>query len=492
MAAMAVLASRTNAETTTTPPPPIKVVISAPVPATTFAPPVPATTFPPTTFATCPPQATCPTCPTPPPTTYPPPPTTTTPAPTTTTTTTLAPTTTTTTTPAPTTTSRPVVNGRYVRIVQTKVICLNIAEIQVISNGVNIAQGKPVTASSEMYPASHVVNGNLRDFAHTSCTDIPWLKIDLGSVQRIDSIVVYNRFDCCHDRILGAYMEISDGAGLAIWKSDPFTDANGFKIYTMNPPLTSMKVDTPTPAPTTPAPTTTTTPPPSPAYLNWLKQNGSGGTSIAANDKFVFTTAGGNMHYKLADGSGNWTQMAGSGLVTIDASPTTVIGNLANGTAYKCLNLPSCSDWSPLKGNLRNVSTNGKYIFGTNAADEIYKCDMPCTGDMTKVGGLLSMASVGSDAVWGVNKEQHVYKCDFPCNGEWKRIPGAAKSVSAKDPDNVWAVTSDNSVYSCKQPCNDGNWTKRSGPLVSQIAPVKNRAWGIDTGGGFHMATPTL
>lgn len=149
--------------------------------------------------------------------------------------------------------------GRYVQLRAPSVGCMNIAEIQVYSTDgtTNIAAGKNVsmssgyqTAGQGVFPGFNLVDGNLSNFAHTSCADTPWMLIDLGSVVPITEIVVYNRADCCSGRIAGSVLSILDVSETIIWTSDVFTnqsglvtnqnDTSGYATYTVRPPSTKV------------------------------------------------------------------------------------------------------------------------------------------------------------------------------------------------------------------------------------------------------------
>jgi hypothetical protein len=141
---------------------------------------------------------------------------------------------------------------------------MNIAEIQVYStDGItNIAAGKPVGASSTWgtHPATNLTDGSLDTIAHSSCVDAAKFTIDLGKVYPITQIVVYNRRDCCTERIAGAMVTISDESQNNVYISNPFqltSSGLGYIIYTVFPPDTQV---TPAldpqkpPAPNVPAP----------------------------------------------------------------------------------------------------------------------------------------------------------------------------------------------------------------------------------------------
>ncbi|GLC49965.1 hypothetical protein PLESTB_000327800 [Pleodorina starrii] len=79
---------------------------------------------------------------------------------------------------------------------------------------VNLALGKTSYASSNyinIFPASYAVDGNMDTFMHTAFEDsAKWLSIDLGSVMKVTRIVLWNRQDCCPERLANA--EVRAGA----------------------------------------------------------------------------------------------------------------------------------------------------------------------------------------------------------------------------------------------------------------------------------------
>ncbi len=81
----------------------------------------------------------------------------------------------------------------------------------------NLAQGKPASQSSEYpqpFPASLAVDGVTPDvvsnnFSHSQYQGQPWWQVDLGSVQRIGRVNVWNRGDCCAQRTRDFYVSLS-------------------------------------------------------------------------------------------------------------------------------------------------------------------------------------------------------------------------------------------------------------------------------------------
>jgi hypothetical protein len=113
--------------------------------------------------------------------------------------------------------------GRYVRVQLPNTEVLSLAEVQVFSHGVNIALNKTTQQSSDkggnagLSPLA--VDGNTDgNFTNGSVTHTiegyaqmePWWQVDLGSTATIDSVVLWNRTDCCGPKLKGFYLFISD------------------------------------------------------------------------------------------------------------------------------------------------------------------------------------------------------------------------------------------------------------------------------------------
>jgi hypothetical protein len=146
-----------------------------------------------------------------------------------------------------------VTTGRYIKLQYNRVECLNLAEIKVYSkkNGPNIiTPNTPVTKSSgfqgDVFPSRNFVDGDTGqtyNFVHTSCGDVPWIQVDLGSMINIYRVVVYNRVDCCHHRIHGAVLQILNDENDMIYVSNPINSVN--MNYTWFPPNLEIKADLP-------------------------------------------------------------------------------------------------------------------------------------------------------------------------------------------------------------------------------------------------------
>ena len=146
----------------------------------------------------------------------------------------------------------PVTSGRYIKLQYNRVECLNLAQIRVYTKkgGDNIVTpSTAVTKSSgyqgDVFPVQNFVNGNQTgqpyNFVHTSCNDVPWIQVDLGSMMNIYKVVVVNRFDCCQDRIMGTALQVLDDQNQTIYNSNPVTSVN--TVYAWYPPNPAILVD---------------------------------------------------------------------------------------------------------------------------------------------------------------------------------------------------------------------------------------------------------
>lgn len=89
----------------------------------------------------------------------------------------------------------------------------------------NLALGKPATQSSTAYgaDASRAVDGNTDgNFFNNSVThtaDSGWWQVDLGSAQRVGNVVLWNRTDCCSERLQNFALLVSPNG--TDWTSFP-------------------------------------------------------------------------------------------------------------------------------------------------------------------------------------------------------------------------------------------------------------------------------
>jgi endonuclease/exonuclease/phosphatase family metal-dependent hydrolase len=85
----------------------------------------------------------------------------------------------------------------------------------------NIALGKPTSQSSLAYSgeASRAVDGNTsgqygdKSVTHTEHETAPWWKVDLGGSFYVEEVVIFNRTDCCGDRLSNFHVDYLDASG---------------------------------------------------------------------------------------------------------------------------------------------------------------------------------------------------------------------------------------------------------------------------------------
>src|SRR6185295_17871639 len=95
-------------------------------------------------------------------------------------------------------------SGRYVRVERVGNQTLTLAEVEVFSDGRNVARGRKASQKNTAHggDAAKAVDGNTSDSfggggqTHSQeNTANPWWEVDLGEETPIDSIVIFNRND---------------------------------------------------------------------------------------------------------------------------------------------------------------------------------------------------------------------------------------------------------------------------------------------------------
>ncbi|HTG45881.1 MAG TPA: HEAT repeat domain-containing protein, partial [Verrucomicrobiae bacterium] len=120
--------------------------------------------------------------------------------------------------------------GRYVRIELPRVGTLNIAEVEVYSDGRNVARDGTASQSTTEYdaPAARAIDGKTdgtfssRTITHTrENTKDPWWEVDLGKEYPIENVVVWNRStdgDSIAKRLEGFTLLVLDGQRTELFK----------------------------------------------------------------------------------------------------------------------------------------------------------------------------------------------------------------------------------------------------------------------------------
>lgn len=122
---------------------------------------------------------------------------------------------------------------------------LNVSDIEVYdSKGTNIAKQSTPSMSSQWsgggnFPAANLINGNLGDFAHTDYNDLlPWMMLDLGSMQTVYAMRIISRTDCCTYRLIGCNLDLLDARKTKVYTSDTIKSSG--IAYVFAPPSTAV------------------------------------------------------------------------------------------------------------------------------------------------------------------------------------------------------------------------------------------------------------
>ncbi|MEO0416475.1 MAG: DUF1553 domain-containing protein, partial [Verrucomicrobiota bacterium] len=120
--------------------------------------------------------------------------------------------------------------GRFVRMtVPGKKRLINMAEIEIFSGDNNLTKGATAKQSSTGFGGTvdRIIDGNTdgeyknNSVSHTAIEDNPWVEVDLGSVQVIDSIKLWGRTDTPANRHDGYTLEILGEDRQVVWSSTP-------------------------------------------------------------------------------------------------------------------------------------------------------------------------------------------------------------------------------------------------------------------------------
>lgn len=133
------------------------------------------------------------------------------------------------------------IKGRYIRLARpSDPGFLTIGEVEVYANGQNIAPAGKATQSSTSHnaPPQRAIDGNNSGaFTTCSCTAEEanaWWELDLGGEVFIDHILIYNRNDCCPERLDHTTVSVLDAARQPL-KNRNLGDAPYRTTITLNP-----------------------------------------------------------------------------------------------------------------------------------------------------------------------------------------------------------------------------------------------------------------
>ena len=119
--------------------------------------------------------------------------------------------------------------AQYIRFQYNHTECLNLQQVGVQSTADPASQlitpQTNITKSSgyygDQFPIENVKNQMGNTFTHTSCFDVPWMEINLGTMSPIYQVVLLNRVDCCRERVLGTTLILMDSQRTPLYHSAP-------------------------------------------------------------------------------------------------------------------------------------------------------------------------------------------------------------------------------------------------------------------------------
>ena len=117
---------------------------------------------------------------------------------------------------------------------------LSLAEVSIIEkdSGKKIQPAGKASQSSAEYgaEADRAVDGNNEQafgensVTHTQVENYPWWQLDLGKTAMVGKIKIWNRSDCCGDRLEGAVVELLDADRNVVW-SEVITEAKDGSVH---------------------------------------------------------------------------------------------------------------------------------------------------------------------------------------------------------------------------------------------------------------------
>ncbi len=120
--------------------------------------------------------------------------------------------------------------GRFIRVeVPGEGKLLSLAEVQVFSNGENVARTGKAEQSSTAYEgdAARAIDGNTdgdykaNSTTHTNVEATPWWEVKLAQAKPLDQIVIWNRTDGgLYTRLVNFRVQILDDAHKVVWQQD--------------------------------------------------------------------------------------------------------------------------------------------------------------------------------------------------------------------------------------------------------------------------------
>jgi len=129
---------------------------------------------------------------------------------------------------------------------------LHLAEVWVVEDGQNVAPAGAASQSTTFgeSAATRAIDGGVHgshaagSVSHTAEGSDPWWELDLGRDVAVDQVTVFNRTDCCGERLEGFRLALLDSARKVVWEAvripapKPRYDVAPFGATIVTPPPT--------------------------------------------------------------------------------------------------------------------------------------------------------------------------------------------------------------------------------------------------------------
>ncbi len=197
---------------------------------------------------------------------------------------------------------------------------------------------------------------------------------------------------------------------------------------------------------------------------------------------------------KTSNNGADWNRIPGE-LSQMSTGQKEVYGVSGHGNIYARAKNPGEKNasggkgWRRIPGGLKNISASNKdYVFGVNRSDQIYQCKKPCKGGWQNMEGGLKQISGGQKYVYGVNRNDSIYRARLPItnlrNPQWYKIPGGLKWINAGNKDYIYGTNRNDDIYVCQKPCT-GGWKRIAGGL-ERIEADQNKVYGTNRGNDIY------
>ena len=124
---------------------------------------------------------------------------------------------------------------RILTLVEVQVFDASGQDVALASRGAEASQ----SSTTHSQPAGNAIDGVTRPsaaiggFTHTSEESNPWWKVNLGAPRDIKKIVLWNRTDCCSDRLSYATVSILDKEG-TVYRTVTIGDSTGIEKFELD------------------------------------------------------------------------------------------------------------------------------------------------------------------------------------------------------------------------------------------------------------------